>query len=143
MASADEPPRYSQAQVDEIIGNRLREQSERSWAERVNGGLSSLAEQHARLADSFRDLADTNRDVHAVLKGLLSWQAEQQQSAKDFRADAMTPEMRRVFFDMARTFLWFRSGWKIVVVIWGAVVIIIAPVASHFLDAAFHLSSKP
>lgn len=141
MASADEP-RYSQAQVDEIIGNRLREQSERSWSERVNGGLLSLSEQQSRLADSFKDLADTNRDVHAVLTGLLSWQAEQMQAAKDFRADAMTPEMRRVFFDMAKTFLWIKGGWKMVVAVWGLVVVLVAPVVSHLVDVAFHLSGK-
>lgn len=138
----DEAPVFTKEQVDEIVGNRLREQSERSWSDRVNGGIAQLAEQQKRLADSFSGLTDTNRDIHGVLTRLLDWQAQQVQAQKEFRSDAMTPEMRGVFFDMARTFLWAKSGWKVVVGVWGLVVIFVAPLVSHAIDAVLHLQGK-
>lgn len=127
---SDEPKNYTQAQLDEIVANRLREQSERSWAERVNGGLEHLSQQQESFNKSFVDLAETNRGIHVALTNLLGWQADQMQVAKQFHSDQMTPEMRGAFFDLVRGFLWFKSGWKLIAAIWGVTVVVVAPVVS-------------
>lgn len=116
---------YSQQQVDEIVHNRLEEQSEQLWVGKVNTGMEELQVQH-------RDIADTIHDIHAVLKNLLEWQNQQMILARDFQLDQMTQKQRKSLLHLLR-------AWRWAVVVWGIALIIAAPIISAFIARALGL----
>lgn len=123
---------YSQDQVDEIVHNRLEEQSEQLWVGKVNTGMEELRTQHKALVESGKDIADTIHDIHAVLKNLLDWQGQQMMLARDFQLDQITQKQRKSLLHLLR-------AWRWAVVVWGVVLIVAAPLVSALIAKALGL----
>lgn len=121
---------YTQAQVDEIVGNRLREQEANSWRDVVNRSMELLPALTSQLGQQ------------ATLLGEISAQLER--SRKLFHANEYTPEEAAALRRQARLgarmhWLGGRTGKAIATLV--AIAALAQTIAS--LYTAFHGSAHP
>lgn len=123
----DAEGRYTQAEVDALVTRRLQDQAEHDWSEKVDKRLDAYEKSQV-------DMADTMRDIHAVMKSLLAWQNERMEMDKRFRLHELTDDMQGTFVEMARTWVGLRRWWKVAVGVWAAVVTLVTPAVTQLLS---------